>query len=878
MKLRSFSVVMVIVIFLILQGGSVSATPETITLLKGYAAEWVVEPPEHTVLYQMVYRPSTGDIFISAGTEFIQVHDNQDGTFSTSEVPNPDATTLFTGVFTSDGTLYANGHDLGGVLYKTTDLSEWTLVANLDFSEGNWGYTSACGDTVYFSQGSYANRVVYKLEEDGSYTSFATIGNNDFMKISGMQCDDASGTLYVSNWMGIYSVTASGVVSSVWSLHWTYMMQYYIDSFDLSPDGAFYVALSNYDWNSGKLLKVQDNNATEVADFDGCIWDISVRSNGDIWVLDYFHNRLYLVSAVDGSKTTVIKGSELQTPGALSFDTAGNLYVANIERMDISKIESNGSVTQYGSGFNLFYGSAIDTDIYFGPDGRLYVAEGDPLVEMPDQLSYVSEDGSPAVVSSLDGANGLAVKKDGTVYVSSGTLGQVWKWSGKDGDNLTLFADNLTYSRSLLLDPSETKLFVTAHKSNEITVLDASTGVIIDTLKGPQNVSYLRSMVYGADGYLYVIGDMAIYRSQNGTGDLMLFADNLDTPADLAFDVSGDLYYCQGISSDYGGVARITGFPSATLAVTVQSDGGTPLPDAQVQVLDSNKTALGTIEKTGANGMVTFQLAPSTYSIGLVAGGDFTSATLAEGESKSIIIEEPSGKTISLISPQDKKSLSFGSVNGQINFSFGADANAEAYLLNLTLYDMLNDYSLPIQIPLVPPTQGGTWGGGTTETPGFTVSALGICSYTIPLDAVTWDSMALYDISWSISALSDANDSSSVMGTSDIWSCKLQPAQSVTLISPANGASLDKKTDSAPQFTWELYQGAGSYYLILAHVGSLGFDSALEYPGQTLNLFPMDDSTWQMMPTGTWYWTVIAVDGTGGWLTPNFTIFSFEVL
>jgi hypothetical protein len=223
------------------------------------------------------------------------------------------------------------------------------------------------------------------------------------------------------------------------------------------------------------------------------------------------------------------------------------------------------------------------------------------------------------------------------------------------------------------------------------------------------------------------------------------------------------------------------------------------------------------------------------------------------------------GNSPSLISPQDKKSISFGNTNGQVVFSFSTVANAEAYLLNLTLKDMLNHDNIPLQVLL------------TDGTPGFSISGLGVATYSVPLDTATWDALAFYDISWSISVLSDSSDTSSIIGTSDMWSLKLQPSQSVTLTSPTDKATLNKATDSAPQFTWELYQGAASYYLILAHVSALGFDAVLEYPGRTLNLLQMDNSTWQTMPTGTWYWTVIAMDGMGDWLIPNFTIFSFEV-
>ena len=60
-------------------------------------------------------------------------------------------------------------------------------------------------------------------------------------------------------------------------------------------------------------------------------------------------------------------------------------------------------------------------------------------------------------------------------------------------------------------------------------------------------------------------------------------------------------------------------------------------------------------------------------------------------------------------------------------------------------------------------------------------------------------------------------------------------------------------------------------------MNSLGFDSFLDYPDEVLNIFTMTDATWQTMPTGTWYWTVLAKNKAGEYITPNFTLFSFEV-
>ena len=103
-------------------------------------------------------------------------------------------------------------------------------------------------------------------------------------------------------------------------------------------------------------------------------------------------------------------------------------------------------------------------------------------------------------------------------------------------------------------------------------------------------------------------------------------------------------------------------------------------------------------------------------------------------------------------------------------------------------------------------------------------------------------------------------------------------SRSVALISPADGAVLNQSIDSAPRFEWKLCREAASYRLILIHIGLLGIsDTTIEYSGQTSDSFLMNDTTWQDLPTGTWYWSVMAKNKASKWITPNYTMYRFEV-
>ncbi len=229
---------------------------------------------------------------------------------------------------------------------------------------------------------------------------------------------------------------------------------------------------------------------------------------------------------------------------------------------------------------------------------------------------------------------------------------------------------------------------------------------------------------------------------------------------------------------------------------------------------------------------------------------------------------------ISLLAPTDNETLSFGSSGGKITFSFSKVANAAKYILHLNLNDILNDTSFSIPVELIPPSVS------TSSTPGFSETFIGMV-YELALDTATWDVMALYDLKWGVEAYDSAGSliGSTFEGsaaTKYINNLKFIASNSITMTSPTLGEELSL-IGSAPSFQWEAYQGVSTYTLILAHVGSLGFDSVITQDNLTLNLFPMSDSIWQTMTTGKWYWTVLGYNAMGSQTPSGFTIFDFDV-
>lgn len=253
-----------------------------------------------------------------------------------------------------------------------------------------------------------------------------------------------------------------------------------------------------------------------------------------------------------------------------------------------------------------------------------------------------------------------------------------------------------------------------------------------------------------------------------------------------------------------------------------------------------------------------------------------------------------SAQEIYILSPSNNEAISFGSTGGVVTFSWTKLSNVEKYVLNLQLTDILSGVVIPIPIDLYwcagGSSSGGItnpWGGSTggtsscTQDTNLVESFLGM-TYSLALDAATWDVLALYDMKWGIEAYDDSNNLigstfESGVAASAVNNLKFLASTAIAMTSPSLGEVLDQSSSAAPTFKWDAYTGVSTYTMILAHVGSLGFDNVMPLDAGALTLYPMDTATWQSMPTGTWYWTVFGYDASGNQTPAGFNLFDFTV-
>ncbi|WP_019867116.1 carboxypeptidase regulatory-like domain-containing protein [Methylovulum miyakonense] len=110
----------------------------------------------------------------------------------------------------------------------------------------------------------------------------------------------------------------------------------------------------------------------------------------------------------------IIEGNGLINPQAIDKDAAGNLYVVHYPGT-LSRIETNGGITQIASGFS----NPIDVDV--ASNGDIYVLNGGG-----GNYDRLSVDGSRQRIGTGVAGRALEVLADGTVYIAAASNG-VWK-------------------------------------------------------------------------------------------------------------------------------------------------------------------------------------------------------------------------------------------------------------------------------------------------------------------------------------------------------------------------------------------------------------------------------------------------------------------
>ena len=289
-----------------------------------------------------------------------------------------------------------------------------------------------------------------------------------------------------------------------------------------------------------------------------------------------------IISTVAGNNTPGYSGdggaaTDAQlSPTAIAVDRAGNLYITDGRASVIREVNTSGTISTFAGtgtpGFSGDGGSAASAQlnrpagIAIDTAGNIYVADSRNFVVRKINTSGVintiagsnvtgySGDGAAATLATLSRPSGIAIKTDGTLYITDGgnndvrvvaASGIINTFAGTGTAGYT--GDGAAATAATLSNP----VGVTIDASGNVYISDVANNVIRKvTTTGTINT-------YAGNGTLGFSGD----------GGLAIHAQ-LATPSWVAADASGNLY----ISDNANNVVRRVG--SAVTSITIATAHG----------------------------------------------------------------------------------------------------------------------------------------------------------------------------------------------------------------------------------------------------------------------------------------------------------------
>jgi sugar lactone lactonase YvrE len=269
---------------------------------------------------------------------------------------------------------------------------------------------------------------------------------------------------------------------------------------------------------------------------------VAVDSAGNLYIVDYDNQRIRKVDArgnittVAGTGTPGYNGdniaatsAELDYPGGVTVDSAGNVYIADSFNYRIRKVDTGGTITTVAGGGSGCAGQtdalgdgcpatsaelSVPAGVAVDSAGNLYIADYDNdrirKVNASGIITTVAGNGSygyngdnfAATRAELNFPSGVAVDSAGNLYIAdrnnqrirkvdaSGTITTVAGTgiSGYNGDNIPATSAQLNYPNGVAVD-SAGNLYIADWDNNTIRKVDASTG-IISTVAGNGTAGY----------------------------------------------------------------------------------------------------------------------------------------------------------------------------------------------------------------------------------------------------------------------------------------------------------------------------------------------------------------------------------------------------
>jgi len=227
--------------------------------------------------------------------------------------------------------------------------------------------------------------------------------------------------------------------------------------------------------------------------------------------------------------------------------------------------------------------------VRFGPDGGLYVADGDAVWRYRPgppaaPTAFVSREGFTRL-------QGIVFDADGHLVVASRGSNSVERFHGTTGAWLEVLADSDFDGPNTPLYGPDGHLYVSSRNTGAVVRFHGETNEPLGVFATHETLGSPEGMVFGPDGDLYVSGriESVVLRFDGGDGrfvETVLDAAELDSPEGLGFTADGTLWIA---NRDRAEVLRVDAATYAILERIPMPDGGRPVglevgPDGDVYV------------------------------------------------------------------------------------------------------------------------------------------------------------------------------------------------------------------------------------------------------------------------------------------------------
>jgi sugar lactone lactonase YvrE len=370
-------------------------------------------------------------------------------------------------------------------------------------------------------------------------------------------------------------------------------------------------------------------------------------SAGNLFVADLTTNSIFKFTP-NGTKNTFVTG--LHAPNGLAFDASGNLFVAEGDTHSISKFSSNGTKSIFSS--DLDY----PLDLVFDENGNLYVSDSGVVVK----FTPTGTKSNLATFASI--ISGITYDGRGHLYVSGRGSNSIIQLDLTGAQ--TTFASNLNQPFGIAVEPAVPvpgALYVTsAPFSNPGKVTLIAPNQIKRTLADGLVTAF--GVVFDSKGNLYVVNDFDKIIKIAPDGTRITFASGLDHPHFLAIDSSDNLF--DGESST---INKFAPSGTKTLFATVMGNIGGLAFDS------SGNLFAATTPISNAPGSV-IKITPAGVQSSFVTGLAIPQG-LAFDPNGNLFVAESNSHTISKFTPGGNKTTFASNLSRPTGLAFDSAGN-----------------------------------------------------------------------------------------------------------------------------------------------------------------------------------------------------------